>query len=288
MAEIEDAIERADRGAFTRQPPEILQARINFLMWQLKTKPSLRRLRSASGRWSATAGANASTRPKAIADRIDDALRARWQPQVRKRRRKQATTTRGITVETRARFGYTAPVGTTDHRRFRRLTVHLPHPHRATVPSTGSLSVSMVLGSRSSLMAAASSCISVIVRSDRSSIALRALMVLRLLATGLSNAELADRLFLSSTTVTTHVGRILSNSICGTGCRQSSSPTRRTALSAGAGRHRLMSPAPGRRSPVAGNSVVRFTGSRSGPLPAGTCPRRRVAPGGPAPATSRR
>ncbi|MFE7359126.1 telomere-protecting terminal protein Tpg, partial [Streptomyces sp. NPDC057543] len=32
----------------------------------------------------------------------------------------------GITVETRARFGYTAPVGTTDDGRFRRLTVRLP------------------------------------------------------------------------------------------------------------------------------------------------------------------
>jgi hypothetical protein len=29
-------------------------------------------------------------------------------------------------VETRARFGYTAPIGTTDDGRFRRLTVHLP------------------------------------------------------------------------------------------------------------------------------------------------------------------
>lgn len=29
-------------------------------------------------------------------------------------------------METRARFGYTAPIGTTDDGRFRRLTVHLP------------------------------------------------------------------------------------------------------------------------------------------------------------------
>uniref|UniRef100_UPI0004C65F0B telomere-protecting terminal protein Tpg n=1 Tax=Streptomyces sp. NRRL F-5053 TaxID=1463854 RepID=UPI0004C65F0B len=50
----------------------------------------------------------------------------RWQPLVRKRRQKQAATTGGITVETRARFGYTAPIGTTDDGRFRRLTVHLP------------------------------------------------------------------------------------------------------------------------------------------------------------------
>ncbi|MEV7499022.1 telomere-protecting terminal protein Tpg, partial [Micrococcus luteus] len=38
----------------------------------------------------------------------------------------QAAATGGITVETRARFGYTAPVGTTDDGRFRRLTVRLP------------------------------------------------------------------------------------------------------------------------------------------------------------------
>lgn len=34
-------------------------------------------------------------------------------------------------METRARFGYTAPVGTTDDGRFRRLTVHLPPPTRS-------------------------------------------------------------------------------------------------------------------------------------------------------------
>jgi hypothetical protein len=32
-------------------------------------------------------------------------------------------------VETRARFGYTTPIGTTDDGRFRRLTVHLPPAH---------------------------------------------------------------------------------------------------------------------------------------------------------------
>ncbi|MFJ4926484.1 response regulator [Streptomyces sp. NPDC088736] len=45
---------------------------------------------------------------------------------------------------------------------------------------------------------------------DLSALTPRELEVLRLLATGLSNAELADRLFLSPTTVKTHVGRILS------------------------------------------------------------------------------
>ncbi|MFJ7967789.1 response regulator [Streptomyces sp. NPDC096324] len=45
---------------------------------------------------------------------------------------------------------------------------------------------------------------------DLSGLTPRELEVLRLMATGLSNAELADRLFLSPTTVKTHVGRILS------------------------------------------------------------------------------
>jgi hypothetical protein len=45
-----------------------------------------------------------------VASKINDAVRARWQPQVRKRRQRQAAATGGITVETRARFGYTAPV----------------------------------------------------------------------------------------------------------------------------------------------------------------------------------
>ncbi|MFF4834976.1 response regulator [Streptomyces sp. NPDC001315] len=45
---------------------------------------------------------------------------------------------------------------------------------------------------------------------DLSALTPRELEVLRLLATGLTNAELADRLFLSPTTVKTHIGRILS------------------------------------------------------------------------------
>ncbi|SDJ30036.1 DNA-binding response regulator, NarL/FixJ family, contains REC and HTH domains [Nonomuraea maritima] len=47
-------------------------------------------------------------------------------------------------------------------------------------------------------------------RRDLSELTPRELEVLRLLATGLSNAELADRLTLSATTVKTHVARILS------------------------------------------------------------------------------
>ncbi|MFC9131883.1 telomere-protecting terminal protein Tpg [Streptomyces sp. NPDC057099] len=125
--EIDDAIERADRESFTRQPPKTLKGRIGYLIRQLGsakavaqeigvTADSVNRYRR---------GARKHARPD-VAAKIDDAVRQRWQPQVRKRRQQQAAATGGITVETRARFGYTAPVGTTDDGRFRRLTVHLP------------------------------------------------------------------------------------------------------------------------------------------------------------------
>ncbi|MGW0573033.1 telomere-protecting terminal protein Tpg [Streptomyces tauricus] len=127
MGEIDDAIERADREAFTREPPKTLKGQIGYLLKQMGsakavaqelgvTADSVNRYRR---------GARKHARPD-VAAKINDAVRARWQPQVRRRRQKQAATSGGITVETRARFGYTAPVGTTDDGRFRRLTVHLP------------------------------------------------------------------------------------------------------------------------------------------------------------------
>jgi hypothetical protein len=130
VAEIEDAIERADRESFTRQPPKTLQARINFLMKQLKTTKAVAQEIGVSQR-SVERYRKGERKhpPRAIAERIDTAVRQRWQPQVRKRWQQQAATTGGITVETRARFGYTAPVGTTDDGRFRRLTVHLPRAY---------------------------------------------------------------------------------------------------------------------------------------------------------------
>ncbi|MGW5852633.1 telomere-protecting terminal protein Tpg [Streptomyces sp. NPDC055254] len=127
MGEIEDAIERADREAFTREPPKTLQGRINFLMRQLKTTKAVAAELGVSQRSVERYRKGERKRPpKDIAAKTDTAVRSRWQPQVRKRRRKQAAAATGITVETRARFGYTAPVGTTDDGRFRRLTVHLP------------------------------------------------------------------------------------------------------------------------------------------------------------------
>jgi hypothetical protein len=127
VAEIEDAIERADREGFTREPPKTLKGQIGYLLKQLKTTRAVAQEIGVSQR-SVERYRKGERKhpPRAITERIDDAVRQRWQPQVRKRRQQQAATTGGITVETRARFGYTAPIGTTDDGRFRRLTVHLP------------------------------------------------------------------------------------------------------------------------------------------------------------------
>jgi hypothetical protein len=126
VGEIDDAIERAGQEAFTKDPPKTLKGQVSFLRKYLSsqeigeeagvTADSVNRYRR---------GARKHARPDAAA-KIEAMVRARWQPLNRKRRQRQAATTGGITVETRARFGYTAPVGTTDDGRFRRLTVHLP------------------------------------------------------------------------------------------------------------------------------------------------------------------
>ncbi|MFJ9689291.1 telomere-protecting terminal protein Tpg [Streptomyces bacillaris] len=127
MGEIDDAIERADQESFTRQPPKTLKGQIRFLLKQFGSAKAVAQELGVTADSVNRYRRGARKHPRAdIASKIDDAVKARWQPLVRKRRQKQAAATGGITVETRARFGYTAPVGTTDDGRFRRLTVHLP------------------------------------------------------------------------------------------------------------------------------------------------------------------
>ncbi|MGW5679537.1 telomere-protecting terminal protein Tpg [Streptomyces sp. NPDC003860] len=124
---IGEAVERASQEKFTREPPSTLQGRINFLLKQLKTTKAVAAELGISQR-SVERYRKGERKhpPKAITDRINTAVRARWQPRVRSQRQKRAAATGGITVETRARFGYDAPGGTTDDGRFRRLTVRLP------------------------------------------------------------------------------------------------------------------------------------------------------------------
>lgn len=66
-----------------------------------------------------------------LAARLEREVKKRWQPQIRARARQQAATTGGIVIDTRARIGYTAPIGSTDEDRIRHLTVALPPQHAA-------------------------------------------------------------------------------------------------------------------------------------------------------------
>jgi hypothetical protein len=61
-----------------------------------------------------------------LAARLEREVKARWQPQIRAKAREEAANTGGIVIDTRARLGYTAPIGSTDQSRIRHLTVALP------------------------------------------------------------------------------------------------------------------------------------------------------------------
>ncbi|MFP8887845.1 telomere-protecting terminal protein Tpg [Streptomyces mangrovi] len=128
MGDIDDAIERAGYEAVTKPPPKTAAAQMRLLLKAEKgsTKAVAGRL-GVSQRTVERYLKGTFKRPRpALRDALAREVRKAWQPRVRARARKRAASTGGITVETRARFGYTAPIGTTDDPRMRRLTAHLP------------------------------------------------------------------------------------------------------------------------------------------------------------------
>lgn len=58
-------------------------------------------------------------------------MKKRWQPRTRAGAKARVATTGGIVIDTRVRMGYTAPIGSTDQDRIRRLTVVLPPVYAA-------------------------------------------------------------------------------------------------------------------------------------------------------------
>jgi transcriptional regulator with XRE-family HTH domain len=133
VGKIGAGLEKAAEAAFTRKPPKSTQARVRFLVNQ--EKGSTRRVAGLLGVSQRSVERYLTGErkhpPKAIADRIEGEVRRRWQPRVRARARRQAATQTGITVETRARFGFTAAPGSTDDPRMRRITEHLPPDYAA-------------------------------------------------------------------------------------------------------------------------------------------------------------
>jgi transcriptional regulator with XRE-family HTH domain len=132
VGKIEDGLDKAEQRALTRPIPKSTQARARFLVKQLKTTRAVAELLGVSQR-SVERYLTGERRhpPKTIADRIEQEVRRRWQPRVRARAAQRAATQTGITVETRARFGFTAAPGSTDDPRLRRITEHLPPDYAA-------------------------------------------------------------------------------------------------------------------------------------------------------------
>ncbi|MFF4749159.1 telomere-protecting terminal protein Tpg [Streptomyces sp. NPDC002514] len=127
-----DGLDQAVQRAFTRPVPKSAGAQMRYLVKQLKGTRAVARLLGISQRTVERYVKNQIRKPRPdLAARLANEVRKRWQPQVRARARQRAVTTDGIVIDTRARIGYTAPVGSTDDARIRHLTVALPPRYAA-------------------------------------------------------------------------------------------------------------------------------------------------------------
>ncbi len=141
-----DGLEAAVQKAFTRPAPQSAPAQMRYLVKQLKSTKAVARMLRVSQRTVERYVKDQIKKPRPdLAARLEHEVKKRWQPQVRARARRQAATTTGIVIDTRARIGYTAPIGSTDDSRIRHLTVALPPRHAARLfaaqeaaPTTGS------------------------------------------------------------------------------------------------------------------------------------------------------
>ncbi|MET8720203.1 MULTISPECIES: telomere-protecting terminal protein Tpg [Streptomyces] len=127
-----DGLEAAVQKAFTRPAPKSAPARMRYLVRQLKGTKQVAQLLRVSQRTVERYVKDQIKKPRPdLAARLEREVNKRWQPQIRARARQTAATTGGIVIDTRARIGYTAPVGSTDDARVRHLTVALPPQYAA-------------------------------------------------------------------------------------------------------------------------------------------------------------
>ncbi|WP_059007800.1 telomere-protecting terminal protein Tpg [Streptomyces specialis] len=125
--EITTAIETALRSARTRPLPRSPAARMRLLVRAEKGSP--RAVAARLGVSPRTVQRYLTGQIRTPGPRLAAALEREadksWQPGIR-RRAIRAAARAGITVETRARFGFTAAPGSTDDPRLRRVTETLP------------------------------------------------------------------------------------------------------------------------------------------------------------------
>ncbi|MER6052657.1 XRE family transcriptional regulator [Streptomyces sp. NPDC001793] len=132
MSMFGNGLDAAVQKAFTRPAPKSAPAQMRYLVKQLKGTKAVAQMLRISQRTVERYVKNQIKKPRPdLAARLESEVKKRWQPQIRAQARQKAATTDGIVIDTRARIGYTAPIGTTDEDRLRHLTVALPPRYAA-------------------------------------------------------------------------------------------------------------------------------------------------------------
>ncbi|MFJ8769864.1 telomere-protecting terminal protein Tpg [Streptomyces clavifer] len=127
MSLIGDGLEKAVQKAFTRPAPKNAGPQMRYLVKQLGGTKAVAQMLRVSQRTVERYVKDQIKKPRpALAARIDREVKKRWQPQIRAKAKAKAASTGGIIIDTRARLGYTAPIGSTDQDRIRHLTLALP------------------------------------------------------------------------------------------------------------------------------------------------------------------
>lgn len=127
-----NGLDTAVQKAFTRPAPKSAPAQMRYLVRQLKGTKAVAQLLRISQRTVERYVKDQIKKPRPdLAARLEREVKKRWQPQIRAQARQKAATTGGIVIDTRARIGYTAPIGSTDDARLRHLTVALPPRYAA-------------------------------------------------------------------------------------------------------------------------------------------------------------
>ncbi|MET8276844.1 XRE family transcriptional regulator [Streptomyces sp. NPDC005096] len=133
MGIIGDSLDKAAAHTATRPIPKSAGAQIRFLVKHEKgsTRIVAQRLGISQRTVERYLKGQIKTPRPELAAKLTSEARKNWQPRVRERAKKQAATSTGIVIETRARFGFTAAPGSTDDGRIRRITQHLPPQYAA-------------------------------------------------------------------------------------------------------------------------------------------------------------
>ncbi|MFZ3492236.1 telomere-protecting terminal protein Tpg [Streptomyces sp. 5.8] len=131
--EFGDGLNQAVAKAFTRPAPKSAGAQMRYLVKQYKGTKQVAQMLRVSQRTVERYVKDQIKKPRPdLAARLEREVKARWQPQIRAKAKKQAATTGGIVIDVHARLGYAgASMESTDEDRQRHITVALPPQYAA-------------------------------------------------------------------------------------------------------------------------------------------------------------